>query len=260
MALSKGGRVAVAVAGVVAALIVAALAGLYFVQHEVKERVIQALGPLGSADSIDVGLTSVRLTNVRLKPPEGWPAGDPLHADEITVTPDVHELIQRRVHLRSVVISGFTLTVVRTPDGKLKLLPNLRESLSSPSSTGPNTASSTEKTPLPPEKLFDHIEFRQGTFVFYDFEVSKPAYKIIVSDANASINHIHLPDLNEPTTVAVNGSIKGPAHTGKVSFDGWIKIARKDSQTTTTLRGVDIKTLDPYLLKKARSRVSATHC
>jgi hypothetical protein len=261
MAWSKGRRVAVAIAGVVAALIVAALAGLYFVQHEVKERVIQALGPLGSADSIDVGLSSVRLTNVRLKPPEGWPASDPLHADEITVTPDVRDMIRQRVHLRNVVISGFTLTVVRTAGGTLELLPNLRKSLNSPSSVGPNSASgavSTNEAPLPPEKLFDHIEFRQGTFVFYDFEVSKPAYRIIVSDANASINHIHLPDLSEPTTVAVNGSIKGPSHTGKVSFDGWIKIASKDSQTTTTLRGVDITTLDPYLLKKPGAKAQVT--
>jgi len=43
--------VAVALTGVVAALIVVAFAGLLFIRNEVKERVITALGPLGSADS-----------------------------------------------------------------------------------------------------------------------------------------------------------------------------------------------------------------
>ncbi|HXZ10539.1 MAG TPA: DUF748 domain-containing protein [Paraburkholderia sp.] len=254
MALSKGGRVAVAIGGIVVVLIGATLAGLHLVQYEVKERVIAALGPLGSAGSIDVGLTSVRLTDVRLKPPKGWPASDPLHADEVTLTPDIRELLQQRVHLRNVVVSGFTLTVVRTADSRLELMPNLRESLNSNASSSPNAPA----TALPAEKLIDHIEFRQGKFVFYDYSVSQPAYRITITDASATVDHIHLPDLTEPTTLNVNGSLKGPSHTGTVSFGGWIKVASLDSQTTTTLRGVDITTLDPYLLKKAGAKAQVT--
>jgi hypothetical protein len=52
----------------------------------------------------------------------------------------------------------------------------------------------------------------------------------------------------------MTGRIKGPQHTGTVSFNGWVKIATKDSQTTTQLRGVDIVTLDPYLLKKVSAK------
>jgi hypothetical protein len=111
---------------------------------------------------------------------------------------------------------------------------------------------------LPAEKLIEHIAFADGQFVFYDESVSKPPYKVIVSDASASVDHIHLPDLTEPTNLSVRGSIKGPAHTGKVTFDGWMKIASKDSQTTTTLRGVDVVTLDPYLLKKAGAKTQVT--
>jgi hypothetical protein len=258
MAMTRGSRVAVAIAGVVAVLIVAALAGLLFIQHEVKERVVQALGPLGSADSIDVGFTSVRLTNVRLRPPEGWPASDPLHADRITLIPDIRDLLAHRVHLRNVVVSNFNMTMLRSADGRLQLLPNLRESLSHPQAAGASQASGENSTPLPAEKLIDHVELEQGMFVFYDYAVSKPAYKVIVSDAHAAVDHLHLPDLSEPTSLAVNGSIKGPTHTGTVSFNGWIKIASKDSQTTTRLRGVDIKALDPYLLRKAGAKAQVT--
>jgi len=254
MALSKAGRVVVAMGGVLVVLIGAALAGLHLAQYEVKERVIAALGPLGSVGAIDVGFTSVRLTDVRLKPPKDWPASDPLHADEITLTPDVRDLLRRRVHLRNVVVSGFTLTVVRSADSRLKLLPNLRESLNNDASSSPSATG----TSLPVEKLIDHIAFRQGSFVFYDFSVSQPAYRITLSDASATIDHIHLPELSEPTTLNVNGSLKGPTHTGTVSFGGWIKVASLDSQTTMTLRGVDIQTLDPYLLKRAGAKTQVT--
>lgn len=261
MAMSMGRRVAIAVAGILLALVVLTLAGLYFAQREVKERVTAALGPLGSADSIDVGFTSVRLTNVRLKGPEGWPAPETLHADQIVLIPDVRDMLTHRVHIRSVVISGFDLSVVRTADGSINLLPNLRESLNHPDSadsgnTGASSSGSEE--PLPREKTVDHIAFEHGTFEFYDFTVSKPAYKVSVTDASASVDNLQLPALSNPTSVAVNGSIKGPAHTGTVSFGGWIKVANKDSQTTSTLRGVDVVMLDPYLLKKAGAKAQVS--
>ncbi len=258
MPMSKGSRIAVALTGVVAILVVIVVAALLFVQHEVKERVAAALGPRGSAETIDVGFTSIRLTNVRLRAPDGWPAADPLHADTVVLEPDVRDLIQRRIHMRNVVVSGFNMTVLRTKDGGVQLLPNLRQTLKTPANTAANAAGASAASPLPSEKLVDHIEFQHGTFVFYDMTVSNPAYRISITDASATIDHIHLPDLDEPTTLAVNGSIKGPSHTGTVSFGGWIKIASKDSQTTTTLRGVDVRTLDPYLLRKAGAKAQVT--
>ena len=253
MAMSTGRRVAIAVASIVLVLVVVALGGLYFAQYEVKQRIIAALGPLGSAESIDVGLTSVRLTHVRLRAPPGWPAPDALRADQITLIPDVREYLQKRVHIRSVVLSGFDLSVVRQTNGTLNLLPNLRESLNRP-----DGGASGGGTPLPQDKRVDHIAFQQGTFEFYDYTVGKPAYKVAVTNANASVDNLHLPALTEPTTVAVNGLIVGPSHTGTVSFGGWIKIASKDSQTTSTLRGVDVVMLDPYLLKKAGAKALVT--
>ncbi|MDE1005546.1 MAG: DUF748 domain-containing protein [Paraburkholderia fungorum] len=253
MAMSKGKRWAIAIGGVLLVLIVVAVAALQFAQREVKERIVAALGPLGSAESIQVGLTSVHLTNVLLKAPPGWPAGDPLRADEITLTPDIRDLLARRIHIRSVVVRGFDIAVLRTKDGTIRLLPNLRESVNKSDEATGGGAPST-----PREKLIDHIAFEQGNFHFYDMTVGPPAFKVTVSNANATVDHLHLPALSEPTTVDLTGSIKGPAHTGTVSFSGWIKIASKDSQTTSKLSGIDVVMLDPYLLKKAGGKAQVS--
>jgi uncharacterized protein involved in outer membrane biogenesis len=259
MAISTGKRVVVALAGVIVLLAVIALGGLYFVQHEVKARVVEALAPIGSAQRIDVGLTSITLNRVRLTAPNDWPAADSLTAEQITMTPDVGDLLAHRVHMKSVVVRGFSLALVRTASGRLELLPKLRQTVSQPANAASGVSgAASSRPPLPAEKLIEHIAFADGQFVFYDESVSKPPYKVIVSDASASVDHIHLPDLTEPTNLSVRGSIKGPAHTGKVTFDGWMKIASKDSQTTTTLRGVDVVTLDPYLLKKAGAKTQVT--
>ncbi|CAN7502924.1 DUF748 domain-containing protein [Paraburkholderia terricola] len=254
MAMSKGKRWLVSMGGVLLVLIVAVVGALQFEQREVKERVIAALGPLGSAESIRVGLTSVHLSHVLLKAPPGWPAGDPLRADEIILTPDIRDLIARRMHIRSVVVRGFDMAVLRSKDGTIRLLPNLRQSFNA---DGKDDAGRSA-APASREKLVDHIRFEQGNVHFHDMTVGPPAFKVTVSNANATVDHLHLPALSEPTSVDVTGSIKGPAHTGTVSFGGWIKVANKDSQTVSKLHGVDVVMLDPYLLKKAGAKAQVT--
>ncbi|MBN3848920.1 DUF748 domain-containing protein [Paraburkholderia sp. Ac-20342] len=253
MAMSKGKRWIVIVGGTLLALMLVAIGVLLFAQQEVRTRVNAALGPLGSVERIDVGLTSVHLSHVLLKAPPGWPAGEPLRADDITITPDLRDLLARRMHIREVVVRGFDLAVLRTKDGSLRLLPNLRESLNRGNPPGNGAGPST-----PREKQVDHIRFEQGNFHFYDMTVGPPPFRVTVSNAHASVDNLHLPSLNEPTSVSVRGSLKGPVHTGTVTFDGWIRIASRDSQTTSRLQGVDIALLDPYLLKKAGARAQVT--
>ncbi|MDQ7980018.1 DUF748 domain-containing protein [Paraburkholderia sp. SARCC-3016] len=256
MTMSVGKRVIVGVVAVIIVLAVLALGGLYYVQREVKARVTEALGPLGSAERIDVGFTSIRLTNVRLIAPKDWPTPNTLRAAQITLEPDLRDALMRRpLHIREVVVSDFTLAAIRKPGGTVELLPNLRQSISS---TQPAASTPGARQAPPAEKLIDQVRFERGTFDFYDQMVSQPPYKVSVTDANATVDHIHLPELDEPTSVAVTGSIKGPEHTGKVGLNGWIRIANKDSQLTTTLRGVDIVMLDPYMLKKAGAKARVT--
>jgi hypothetical protein len=256
MTMSVGKRVIVGMVAVIIVLAVVVFGGLYYVQREVKARVTDALGPLGSAERIDVGFTSIRLTQVRLIAPKDWPTPDTLRAASITLVPDLRDVLtRRRVHIREVVVSDFTLAAIRKPGGTIELLPNLRQSVSraQPAASAPGA-----REPLPAEKLIDRIRFEHGTFDFYDQMVSQPPYKVSVTDANATVDPIHLPELTEPTSMSVTGSIKGPEHTGTVGLNGWIRISNKDSQLTTTLRGVDIVMLDPYLLKKAGAKARVT--
>lgn len=252
-------RIMLIVAIVIAALVVLALAGLYALQREAKARVEAALAPIGTASRIDVAfwLTSVELTDVRLKPPPDWPTADMLRARHITVTPDLRALLSHHVHVREIHVSDFTMTVLRRQNGSIEILPNLRREMEAANTASAASASSSG-TDLPGEKLIDHIVLDDGSFVFYDRSVSNPPWRVTVSDAHANVDDVHLPALDEPTHIAVTGALKGPAHTGHVNFDGTMRLASKDSQTHTTLRGVDIVMLDPYLLKKAGAKANVT--
>ncbi|NIE67374.1 DUF748 domain-containing protein [Burkholderia sp. Ax-1719] len=256
-------RIVLIIAIVIAALVVIAFGGLYLLQREARARVEAVLAPIGTAAQIHVAfwLTSVELTDVRLKPPPNWPTADMLRAQRITITPDLRALLSHHVHVREIHVSDFTMTVLRRQNGSVEILPNLRremEAASGASSAASSASATSTSTDLPTEKQIDHIVLDRGSFVFYDRSVSNPPWRVTVSDASARVDDVHLPALDEPTHVSVTGALKGPAHTGHVSFDGTIRIASKDSQTHTTLRGIDITMLDPYLLKKAGAKANVT--
>ncbi|MEM5451933.1 DUF748 domain-containing protein [Paraburkholderia guartelaensis] len=257
MAMPLRNRVVLIVAIVVALLVLAALGTLYALQREAKAYVERALAPVGTAASVNVAfnLSSVELTDVRLKPPPNWPTADTLRAARITITPDLRALISHRVHIRDVTVSDFTMTVLRRESGSILILPNLREAMAQ--SAAPSNGAQGESS-LPQQKVIDHIGFENGTFDFYDRSVSNPPWRVTVNRAQASVDNVQLPALTEPTRVSVVGNVVGPAHTGRVTFDGWMQIANKDSQLRTTLRGVDVRTIDPYLLKKAGAKANVT--
>jgi hypothetical protein len=254
MAGSKARRAGIWVAGILVALVVVAVGGWFFLVHEMKQRIVETLGPLGSVEEIDVGLSHITLSRVRLRGPSDWPTADAMRAERIVLDLDMRDVLHDRVHLRSVSVDNYYLSIYRAPDGRVRLLPNLRETASK-ADAKPNGEAAERANE---EKLIDHVSFERGSMEFFDGSVQTPPYRVLISDARASIDHVHLPALTDRTSLAMTGSIKGPSHTGAVSFNGWMVIATKDSETRSTLRSVDIMTLDPYLLKKAGAKSTVT--
>ncbi|MDR5751759.1 MULTISPECIES: DUF748 domain-containing protein [unclassified Caballeronia] len=254
MAGSKARRAGIWVAGILVALVVVAVGGWFFVVHEMKERIIETLGPQGSVEEIDVGFSHITLSRVRLRGPSDWPTPDALRAERVVLDLDMRDVLHNRVHLRNVSVDNYYLSIYRAADGRVRLLPNLRETASKADARSNDEATKRANE----EKLIDHVSFERGSMEFFDASVQTPPYRVLISDARASIDRIHLPALTDRTTLAMTGSIKGPSHTGAVSFNGWMVIATKDSETRSTLRSVDIATLDPYLLKKAGAKSTVT--
>lgn len=110
------------------ALVAVAIGGWLFVVHQMKERIIETLGPNGSVEEIDVGLGHVTLSRVRLRGPKDWPASDTMRAERIVLDVDMHSLISRPIHLRSVSVDNCYLSIVRSADGRVRILPGLKES------------------------------------------------------------------------------------------------------------------------------------
>ncbi|MDR5780422.1 DUF748 domain-containing protein [Caballeronia sp. LZ065] len=241
--------------GIIVTLVVVAIGGWLFVVHQMKERILETLGPNGSVEEIDVEFGHVTLSRVRLRGPKDWPAADAMRAERIVLDVDMRSLITRPIHLRSVSVDNYYLSIVRSADGRVRILPGLKETARA-ADARPDSRQADERAQE--EKVIDRVSFERGSMEFFDSSVQNPPYRVLIGDARATIDRLHLPALNERTDLSMSGSIKGPQHTGTVSWGGWMVIANKDSQTRATLRSVDVQTLDPYLLKKAGARAAVT--
>ncbi|SAL03321.1 hypothetical protein AWB78_06564 [Caballeronia calidae] len=255
MAGSSARRGALWAIGIIVALVVVPIGGWLFVVHQIKERIIETLGPNGSVEEIDVGFGHVTLSRVRLRGPQGWPASDAMRAERIMLDVDMHSLIAKPIHLRSVSVDNYYLSIARSADGRVRLLPGLKETAREADA---KSDSKQREAHAREEKLIDRVSFERGSMEFFDSSVQDPPYRVLIGDARATIDHIHLPALTTRTELSMTGSIKGPSHTGNVTWGGWMIIANKDSQTRATLRNVDVATLDPYLLKKAGAKAAVT--
>ncbi|MBS0308966.1 MAG: DUF748 domain-containing protein [Proteobacteria bacterium] len=242
-------RVALILLLIFAVLAAAAAIGLHFATRALKAQVETALGPDSEIGDIQVGWSAIEVHKVTLRGPRGWPAEHALRAQRITIAPDLRSLLSDRstVRVNSITIEGAYLSILRTREGKLRLLPSLlekKESKDAKQTTAPAIAIA-----------IGNIALHDGVVEFFDASVRHPAHKMRLEKLTASVKKLHLPDLAGRTELDVTGTIKGVRRDGTLAIKGWLELADKNSQLSSHLSGVDLVALQPYLIKAAETGV-----
>lgn len=210
-----------------------------------KGEIEKALGPRGEVKEISVGLSSVDIVGLRLPAPpaengrEAWPAPDLLRAERVTVKPALADLLGGSIAVHSIRIEGAYVSMLRTREQKLKVLPGL---------TDAPAADKKEAAPMPAIRI-GSIELADGAIEFFDASIQRPALKLRLEQIDVRVDDLRLPALDSRSKLAIRGVLKGPKQDGKLEIKGEAELASKDSDITTTLRGVDLLALRPYLMR-----------
>ena len=232
-----------------ALLLVLLVLGAHFATQALKDKAEQALGPTAQVSEMVVGLTAIELRGVRIRAPQGWPAADTLRAERVVVTPDLRGLLSAKVRVQTIVIESAYLSVLRTRDGRVRLVPSLLESgAAKAEKTGKKDAGGVPVS-------VNTIELRNGTVEFFDASIRQPAHKLRLVKIDAKIGNLSLPGLGGRTSLAVDGIVKGVQRDGTLNLNGWLELVDKNSQLGTRLRGVDMVAFQPYLLKSTETGV-----
>jgi hypothetical protein len=243
MASSRFKRYVLITLSVLALLAGGVLLGFHFAVQALKGKVEQALGPDSEVGEIVVGASAIEVRNLRIRAPKGWPAEDTLRAERIVIEPDLRELVSsRQVRIRRITVESPYLSILRTPDGRLRLLPSLLEKKS-------------EGAPPAPPITIGTVELNAAVLEFFDTTVRRPPHKLRLEQLHATLEDLELPALKSRTQLGLDGVVKGVQRDGSLAIKGWIQIASKDSDIDTRLRGVDLIALQPYLIKASEAGV-----
>jgi len=215
--------------------------------RQLRPLVIDALGPRASIDDIAVTWRGLELRGLRIAAAKGWPAEDELRAARVSVLPDPRSLFGSPWRIARVRIEGGYLSMLRTREGKLKVVPALLD-------RAPAKNDATAKSDAF-ALVIGRVALDDSALEFYDATVSARPHRLRVQKLDATAGPIHLPALDQPIEIAIAGQLVGPRRNGDIAIDGQLTPATLDAQIDTRLHGVDLVALQPYLVKASEAGV-----
>jgi uncharacterized protein involved in outer membrane biogenesis len=236
-------------------LAVVAAAAMHIAARVVVSRIEDLLGQQGKASSIDVGWSQIVLENVEIGAPPGWPTGHTLRAGRVTLDPDWRALLSDRISIRRAVVSDYDLSVLRTAEGRLRILPTFRDRADAKAREAAQGADGRPK----PRRETDVglLILENGRMEFFDAAIARQPYRIPFENLHAEIGPFHAPANDQHTQIKVRGQMVGKQRRGAVTVDGWIALPSRDADVRNTLSGADVSLLAPYLQKHAPAVLTA---
>jgi hypothetical protein len=238
---------------------VLAAAAMHIAARLVVSRIEDLLGDQGRAAHIDVGWSQIVLQDVEIGAPANWPTRQTLRAARATLEPDWRALLSDRISIRRVVISDYYLSVLRTENGRLRLLPTLRDRAGADPQGGPNEKDA-DKEAAPKRKRETDVGMlvlENGRVDFFDSAIGRTPYRVPFEKVHAEIGPFHAPANDDHTQIKVRAEIVGKQRRGAVTVDGWVALASRDADIRNTVSGADVSLLAPYLQKNAPAILSA---
>lgn len=222
------------------------MVGLHLAVGQLQAQVEKALGPRASIGAIEAGWTGVDVLDLRIQAAPGWPAQDELRASRVRITPDLRSLLGGPWRIASVHVEGGYLSMLRSKDGKLHVLPALLEH------AGPAAPADAASGPASAAALrlaIGQVQLEAASLDFYDASVHQSAAHLRVEQLSSAVGPLALPDLNQTLQLKLAGVFKGKQRDGRIDIQGELNLASRDAQIRANFAGVDLVTLQPYLLK-----------
>jgi hypothetical protein len=217
-----------------------------------RAQVEGALGPHGEVARIELGLRAVVLHDLKIRADrEGkapWPAEDELRARRVEVVPQLRDLLSARVRIARIEVEGGYLSMLRTRDGALRVLPALLDR------SGTQVIQDEAPGALP-EILIDRIELRDSSVDFFDASVRRMPHRLALEKVTADVGPIDLPKLEGRVAVSITAALPGPRTDGELSLTGDIVPATRNARLDLALSQVDVRVFQPYLIQATETGV-----
>ena len=258
---TSGKRWLLIIGGVVLVFAIGGFFAFKYGLRVLKEEVQSALGPNSEVKEINVGLTGVEIVGIRIRASSesgkspAWPVEDELRADRVWIVPSVTDLFSAKIKLHAIEIENAYVSVLRSGNGKVRLLPSLLEKTEE--NPGKHAADKTLTKQANQSINIEKIILKNGSVDFIDTSLGKKTVKVQLEKIDIALGRIELPDLTGQTSVDVKGTVKGNQRDGTLSIKGAVELGTYELGLTSSLRDVDLTVFQPYLLKGTESNIKS---
>jgi hypothetical protein len=222
--------------------------GFQLAVQMLKDKVVAALGVGSEITELKVGWSSVELIGLNIQGPRGWPAARTLRAERVKIVPSLRSLLTYQLEISSITVEDPYLSILRVP-GKLLIMPGLLKS-------GWREESETPESGSPPAVMISKIVLHNGTMDIFDATVGQPPLMMRLEQIGAVVRDIAPANLQNRIRFDITGVAKGKRQDGQLKISGWVAARGRDSSSHVVMDGVDLLSLEPYLVKKGDVRIS----
>ena len=222
-----------------------------------KDQIHAALGPNSEVKSLEVSFGGIEITGIRIratkgKSPLNWLTEDELRAERILIKPSLIDLLSGKINLTSIEIDGAYLSVLRTRNGKLSIVPSLLDKPVRKTASVTDKADKTDKTT--PAITIGKLVLKNAAVEFFDTSV-RPRVKLNLEKIDVELGTILWPSLQGQTRVTIKGIVKGKKQNGTLDISGEVELASYELGLVSQLRAVELALFQPYLLKAGDMRI-----
>lgn len=231
----------------------AALVALRIAMRELPARVAAALGPRASVESIELGWTGVQVRGLVVRGAAGrWPSEHELRAERVTIRPALSSLWHAGWRLSHVSVDGGYLALLRTRDGKLRVLPSLLDG--KPGAKGGQSSAGGA-----PTLHIESVSLRDVSLDVFDATVGRggPPHRLRLAKLRADVGPLALPALDERIHIDLEATLRGSQRDGRLALAGHLTPATRDADLKLDAKGLDLLVLQPYLLKSGEASVKS---
>jgi hypothetical protein len=143
-------RLALGLVAVLACGLLLGLVGHRLAAQAIRAEVVAALGPQSEVDAVLLRAGHVVLEGLRVKAPAGWPAPLALSARRVVVVPELRTLLSAHPRIARVELEDTYLSVLRTGDGRLRVLPGVLDRPAAPRAGARGAAAPPAARAVPP--------------------------------------------------------------------------------------------------------------
>lgn len=226
--------------------------GFHFAVQRLKTELEHALGERGSVGVIVVGWNALTLRDVVVRAGDGWPVADELRAQSVRVSPSLLTLFSHDIVIHEVKLDAAYLSMLRTRNGRLRVLPSVLEAKGDDSAAD----KAPESSDAAPRKItVESIVLDDSALDYCDASIARRPHCIALRELNGHFEALALPALDAHSALKLTGVVEGPQRKGNLSLDGNIQLASRDMALELRLDRVDLHTVEPYLIKAAETGV-----